>query len=215
MFDKNSYLEDKIFQKLKSSKKITANDYPVISRLIEQMGDNLDVLYKHGPTFEESVISYVKFCEILEKIFELDLPLDLHSVKKIYSTQSESLQTKRHVRPSIELYEERPPESEEDKVKRLLELSEETDIIDSYDADNLTENGLRALGLISDDETSLDAVSVVPVIKMPVVKLENRDDVIISPFTNSHNVFQVDSNTWMDIDTEEQFKVFYECDSPL
>ena len=48
---------------------------------------------------------------------------------------------------------------------------------------------------------------------MPYIRLNSIDDKIVSPITGSSDVFCIDDNTWMDIDTEQKFKVYYSSTS--
>jgi len=76
--------------------------------------------------------------------------------------------------------------------------------------DFLTEEGLRQRGLVSENSTSLDGEEINGEVKpsIPILKLKKGEQ-IVSPFTGSTEVCQVENFLWMDIDTEETFMVYF------
>ena len=98
-------------------------------------------------------------------------------------------------------------------MSRLLSIASEVDVLDGFEQSELSEEGLREQGIIQRNATSLDAEDVVSVDTMPYIRIKSIDDKIVSPITGSSDVFCIDDNTWMDIDTEQKFKVYYEGES--
>jgi len=66
------------------------------------------------------------------------------------------------------------------------------------------------MGLIDSDQTELDAEDLVinPKNNMPIIRVK-RDDPIISPFTQSEDICRVSENVFMDVETEELFRVTF------
>ena len=70
-------------------------------------------------------------------------------------------------------------------------------------------------GAIDLDSTSLDGENIIvdQSENIPVIILNNKEDKIVSPYPGSNEIFQINSYTWLDIDAEKEFKVFYSEDS--
>jgi hypothetical protein len=90
---------------------------------------------------------------------------------------------------------------------------DDIDLLDDMDDDDLTEEGERQLGLIDTDYDSTSNESVERKVRerVAVVNLEidSMDDEIniVCPYTDSPNVYQIDSNTWASYETDQPFVV--------
>jgi hypothetical protein len=90
---------------------------------------------------------------------------------------------------------------------------DDIDLLDDFDDEDLTEEGERQLGLIDTDYDSTSNESVEKKVRerVAVVNLEidSMDDEIniVCPYTNSPNVYQIDSNTWASYETDQPFVV--------
>ena len=207
------YVKKRVLEKLsKEESFLSYKDKYKIEELIDSM-PNLDMTSYYGEdTFEKNTIGWISFVKhILFMISEgMEITLDnfkttfqppqLSSIQKtsfgITNTISEELLNKK-----VDL-------------KSLIEQSEEENLLDEVayaDFDNLSEGGLRALGLIDEHETSLDAseLKIKSNVLMPVVKVSKENFVITSPYTGSFNVCMISSNVWMDVDTGQEFRVEY------
>ena len=98
----------------------------------------------------------------------------------------------------------------EEKMQRLLNIAEDVSMFFDFEVDFLTEEGLRQRGLVSENSTSLDGEEINGEVKpsIPILKLKKGEQ-IVSPFTGSTEVCQVENFLWMDIDTEETFMVYF------
>ena len=220
MFDQRAYLKDKRTSKLSQSSVYFATyggDFSKIRKLIDSM-DNLDIMPKNGADFDSSTVSLIQFCKIIEELVAHDTPLTLGNFREQYNlekTQNLSNKATSTVRAKDEidssllnteaLYIER--------MQRLAELIQEDgedDITETFDDEELTEEGLRNRGLIGPNETSLDAVNFkIKKSDVPCVILSDINEPIISPYTGTEEIYQIDSSTYMDIETEEIFKIKY------
>ena len=103
-----------------------------------------------------------------------------------------------------------------EKDGQMVEIEvpiDDIDLLDDFDDEDLTEEGERQLGLIDTDYDSTSNESVERKVRerVAVVKLEidSMDDEIniVCPYTDSPNVYQIDSNTWASYETDQPFVV--------
>ena len=103
-----------------------------------------------------------------------------------------------------------------EKDGQMVEIEvpiDDIDLLDDFDDEDLTEEGERQLGLIDTDYDSTSNESVERKVRerVAVVNLEidSMDDEIniVCPYTDSPNVYQIDSNTWASYETDQPFVV--------
>jgi hypothetical protein len=103
-----------------------------------------------------------------------------------------------------------------EKDGQMVEIEvpiDDIDLIDDFDDEDLTEEGERQLGLIDTDYDSTSNESAERKVRerVTVVNLEidSMDDEIniVCPYTDSPNVYQIDSNTWASYETDQPFAV--------
>jgi hypothetical protein len=103
-----------------------------------------------------------------------------------------------------------------EKDGQMVEIEvpiDDIDLLDDFDDEDLTEEGERQLGLIDTDYDSTSNESVERKVRerVAVVNLEidSMDDElnIVCPYTDSPNVYQIDSNTWASYETDQHFVV--------
>lgn len=209
MFDKKAYVKDKILGKLgRMDEYQSSSQGDNTIALIDKM-DNLDMIAFQGDTFEESTIGWVAFCNTVMQLISEGKEVNFSNFKESFKFEKAKAATISRPEAAIDeslLIEEDP----EVKMKRLLSLSETEDIIDDIEIEELTEEGYRSAGLIGSDQTELDAEDLVinPKNNMPIIRVK-MDDPIISPFTQSEDICRVSENVFMDVETEELFRVVF------
>ena len=211
MFDKKGYIKEKIIKRLGSENLLKHSMQ--INNLIDEM-DNLDLVAYNGENFESSTVGWISFCNTVEKMISLNLELTIENFKNSFESKK-SVSTSRgpDVVDSSLLVEEDPRE----KLNRLTLLSEMNDMAEDIDYDFLTEEGLKVLGAVNTNDTVLDAEEVKVNDKklMPIVyikKTELNNDSLTSPYTGTKELHQMSNNVWMDLTTEQLFRVIYEED---
>ena len=211
MFDKNAYLTEKIINKLTQSENF---DESIKQSVIDLMNHvNVDVVTSSSID-ENNVITlhWVKFCTLINELLESGMDVNIENFKDLFqksqlkNTKQTVNNSKHEVSEKILNKEEAP---NEDTINRLLSIAEEVDMIDSFNLSLLNENGLRVSGFIKSDETSLDGEELnVQGSEIPYI-IVDKDDVFLSPFTSTANIYQLDSDTWLDLETDQTFKVYY------
>lgn len=93
---------------------------------------------------------------------------------------------------------------------------EDIDLLDDFEDEDLTAEGQRSLGMVSEDfdSTSEEPLNVKSRNKLPVVTIEIEDETIcdieiVCPYTGSNEVYQVDSETWASYETDQPFIVVF------
>jgi len=211
MFDKKNYIKDKIIKRL-GAKNLLKHSMQ-INNLIDEM-DNLDLVAYHGETFESSTIGWISFCDTIERIINSNSEITIENFKKHLGVKK-TTRAKRDVDiidPSL-LVEEDPKE----KLNRLAALSEMNDMAEDIDYDFLTDEGLKIVGAVNSFDTSLDAedIKVDDSKLMPIVYVKKSDlnnNSLKSPYTGTKELHQMSNNVWMDLTTEQLFRVVYEED---
>ena len=210
MFDKKNYIKNKIINRLNTSKYYqSSSQKEQINNLMNSL-PHLDMIAYSGSTFEDSTIGWLSFCKTIDSMLELNKEINLENFRELFETLSTKNELKRS---SIVEYDYSTiEENSYDKLKRLSEIAEENDLAEDIEYDFLTDEGLKVIGAIDRDETTLNAEEIsikkeklLPVVKVNYDELENNT--IISPYTGTNQVSQVTSDIWMDIDTEELFRV--------
>ena len=211
MFDPNHYLTDKIINRI-SSTNIYKKDNDWFKKLLESF--NFGIASNINETAEDSVIGWVSFCKAVEQIDAVNGDFSVESIFNLLKASKPKTQSSQPARLEDIVDESLlVEESPEVKMSRLLSIASEVDVLDGFEQSELSEEGLREQGIIQRNATSLDAEDVVSVDTMPYIRIKSIDDKIVSPITGSSDVFCIDDNTWMDIDTEQKFKVYYEGES--
>jgi len=102
---------------------------------------------------------------------------------------------------------------------------DDIDLLDDFDDDDLTDEGERSLGIISQDHDSTQMVSAqktsrqrLPVGKIKLIKKNVEGDFIsplddfeiVCPFTQSNEVYQISSGVWASYETDQPFRILDE-----
>lgn len=153
--------------------------------------------YKTKPVFSEKENKVVHSKEISEqKIKENE---EIENISKLYENLSEEI-----------MYEDL-----DGKLTTKLINVDNIDLIDDFEDEDLTVEGMRTTGMI---DTDFDTTSSSTVNKnknrnlLPLGKLEIGSDgspTIYCPFTGSTNVYQIDSSTYASFETDEPFRIVF------
>lgn len=202
--DKLQYIKDKILNRMQNSLSFQQfNEAKIFLNKIP----NLDMTNFVGDNLQNSNVGWLTTAKIIESIFADGKELSLENFEQRYLQQPKS-QTVRRAEDVIDV--NIVEEDVTEKLNRILMEHGEMDFTDSFLAEELTEDGLRIRKFIDSDFTSLDGVDIIDVTEdnTPVVRLE-LGDTIISPFTGTTNIYQLDNDTFLDIEVEKEFKVRY------
>jgi len=213
MFDKKVYIKDKIMDRLFKNNSERLKYKQEIINLIDKM-DNLDLVAYNGDTFESSTIGWISFCNAVEKMISSNAKINIENFKQYLSTKI-SVRSTRDVDivdPSLLMEED-----QKEKLKRLTLLSDMNDMAEDIDYDFLTEEGLKLVGAVDNNGTTLDAEDIKINDKklMPIVYIKRSElnkNSLVSPYTGTTDLHQVSNNVWMDLVTEQSFRVIYEED---
>lgn len=207
MFDKKQYLVERILSKLKN---YDFYDNQLENKIIEVLNNlnNVDFVASSAETFEDSTIGWLKFVDSVVKLNNDGKEINVDNIKEILSS---NIKTSKVVSSNHEFNKEiLTKESSKTKLERLLQIAEKSDeFVNGFDVTDLTENGLRSAGIVGSQETSLDGESLTFHTEIKTVRVP-KDETIYSPYTNTTNIFQIDTNTWMDLENEQLFKVFFD-----
>lgn len=209
--DKKEYLKTRIFAKLHKDPYYNDMYDEEVAKTADVLIDEnkLDIMPIKEKNFEDSVLSYVNFCSLISTLILNGVTISPESVEAYYIVEEPTVLTpRRSDEVSEELLQEEDPDV---KKERLLILAEEAteDFTSDFDSEELTEVGLRERNLIEKSATSLDGEEVTVASTIPVVRLKSRDDIIVSPFTGSEDVYLVSTGVWADYETEQKFRVEY------
>lgn len=164
-----------------------------ITALIDALPDTFDV---SSGMFSRAVLNLVVTGEPL-LVDNICLTINALSPKTVKRPEND------------EIIEDVYVESEAEKLARLLDIAENTEeYVEDFDVTDLTENGLRSIGVLGDFDTSLDADDLNLKIDCPKIYVSSEAE-IVSPFGEENELYRVDHNTFMDIETGEIFKVFW------
>lgn len=210
MFDKNNYVKEKIMNKLKQSEDYDISFNDSVSKLLDSV--NVGIMPERSEVFEENVISWINFCNIVVDLIKNKLEISLENFKNKFLISSDNKKNEQVVErmPEVISQEHFVEATTEEKMQRLLNIAEDVSMFFDFEVDFLTEEGLRQRGLVSENSTSLDGEEINGEVKpsIPILKLKKGEQ-IVSPFTGSTEVCQVENFLWMDIDTEETFMVYF------
>jgi hypothetical protein len=212
MFDQKQYVKEKILTKLEQSEDYDVKLSDSVSELLETV--NVGLMPSRAEVFEEAVVGWVNFCNIVKDMILNGLELTKENFKNKFLESSN---------PRVEKAIERGPEEidetlldKEDpveKAKRLISIAEESyedKVIDDFDFDLLTEEGLRAAKLIDQNATAMDGDFIYPDSDRVVKYIRiNKGDEIVSPYSGTKEIYQISYNRWLDIDTDQEFLVFF------
>jgi len=212
MFDKKTYVKEKILTRLNTSKLYQGTSQKKeISDLIDSL-PNLDMVAYNAATFEESTIGWLSFCKTIDSLLENGQEINKENLVIALGNKVAPAKTEFKRSSNVEYDYSKIDEDPFEKLHRLSQIAEENDLIEDIEYDFLTDEGLKIIGAVDRNDTSLDAVEVkVDTDKlMPIVRVKEADlvnNAIVSPFTGTTQVAQVTSDVWMDIDTEQLFRV--------
>lgn len=197
---------NKIYFKLNKSDLYSSEYDSQVADLSKKV--RLDIMPTNAPKFEDTVLSWSGFADMVLKLISSRSELSYENLGAIYAPKPEDAKpftpSRAEVDPSL-LVEEDPAQ----KMNRLLEIAEENDILDVMDPSFLTIEGFRSTGSIDKLDTELDGYDLKAEDDsgVPIVRVKKDED-IISPFTGSTNIYRIDEVTFLDIETDEIFKVF-------
>jgi len=208
MFNQTEYVKDKIINKLTQSEGYDISFNDSVSKLLENI--NVGLMPQKSDIFEESIIGWISFCNIIGELISDGLDLTKENFKNKFTNSFLSSKSEKTIERGDDIVNESLLEEEckEEKIKRLLSIAEDCDLFDSYEEQFLTEEGLRARGVISSDSTSLDGEDIQSDSQkeIKILKLKKNEE-IISPYTGSKEVYQISSSLYMDIENEQTFYV--------
>lgn len=177
---------------------------------------NISIMNDKCDTFEESTVGWVTFTKVLNALLGKSLEFTPDNFKNEYM----GLETRPQSVTSLqvdEVSEKALGKSVEDHttedLERLIALSpngeDGEDLIEDIPDEYLTEEGLRSAKFIDRQATSLDAVDFNPVNSQKFVKIRNKWDTIVSPYSGTEEVMMLDNSTYLDLVTGDEFKVYY------
>lgn len=203
MTDKN-YVNNKIIDRLSKDSNFSKNEKNLIE-LKDCLNNlhNVDIMSKPGTTFDESVLGWITFCNIVLDLVLANESITVDNIKKRFKPTV----TNEGVKKLEDIIDDSILNRSMPDLAYLLSISEETNIAESVNPELLTEEGMRSLNFINSDETSLDAKEISMALNKPIVFIKNKKDTIYSPFTNSTNVFKIDENNYLDLESGEEFIV--------
>lgn len=108
-----------------------------------------------------------------------------------------------------------------EKDGKMIEVEvpiDDIDLLDDFDDEDLTEEGMRSLGLINKDfdtttNTELESKTrnKLPQVIVSIDESKTEDEIQITcPYTGSTEVYQIDSETWASYDTDQPFTVVFQ-----
>ena len=212
MFDQKQYVKDKILTKLEQSEDYDVKLSDSVSELLNTV--NVGLMPSRAEVFEEAVVGWVNFCNIVKDMILNGLELTKENFKNKF-LETSSPKAEKVIERGVEEIDETLLEKEdpEEKAKRLIliaEESEEDQVVYDFELDLLTEEGLRAAKLIDQDATAMDGDFVFPDSERTVkyIKIKKGDE-IVSPYSGTKEIYQISHNRWLDIDTDQEFLVFF------
>jgi hypothetical protein len=208
----NPYVKTKILSRLnskteQSGKVITDEMLPSITELIDSI--NVNIAPVHSENFEDCVVGWVTFCNVVLELITEKFELTKENFKNFYYSIKEPISKPVAQKTDyIEMPIEKKSETEEELKLRLLMICDE-DVCDIPESD-LDIEGLRQMGYVSTLETELDGEEIRKVASsLPVLRLRKGEE-IISPYSGTNYIYRISENTFMDINTEEEFLVFFD-----
>jgi len=208
MFDQKQYIKDKIINNLQQSEEYNVSLSDSVSDLLSSV--NVGLMPQRAEEFEETVVGWVNFCNIVKELLLNGLELTKENFKQKYTEASTKTEKTVERAPQVVKEELLEEEDTQTKYERLIGIAEEEDLLDDFSLELLTQEGLRATNQIEVDSTSLDGdfVSAETGNTIKVIRL-NEGEEIVSPYSGTTDIYRVSDNRWMDIDTEQEFLVFY------
>lgn len=193
---------NKIYFKLNKSELYSSKYDAQVAELSKRV--ILDVMPTNKPTLQETTLSWSGFADLVLRLIAAGADLTYENLESVYAPKAPSPRRWREVEidPAL-LVEEDPKE----KMERLLSIADEADILDCIDPDIIKEEGWRSANVIDKDQTSLDGYDLVFKSDMPILRVK-EGETIESPFTGSTNIYRIDEIHFLDIETDEVFKVF-------
>jgi hypothetical protein len=205
--DKLQYAKDKILGRLQA--RLSFQEIQKVKQFL-LLFKNLDLVNKPGATFESSVVGWLTASKIIQQTIESGQDLVLSNFAQEYMLTNHSLGSQNISRKEDIIDENFNEEDVSIKVARILSEYGEMDITESFDVDSLTYEGLRSRNLVDKNFTSLDGVEaeLVSFKSLPTVEVA-FGETILSPYTGTAEIYQLDSETFLDIDADKEFKVKY------
>ena len=232
----------KEIQNLKSRKKEFEKEIDTIATQffgivgVMQEGNVSEVKFKDHGFVLNGTPSYKKLCQCIELCldnYDNNIKNNVRKVIELYKNKSfTKLQTQNIAKPTSNtdfIESNNIIENNSSLFKNLqnhdiIELDENgnvyrrsfevdnIDLLDDFEDEELTNEGMRSSGIIDTNFDSLDTKQVVKNNRnsLPLAQIEldeNGDPLIICPITGSKNVYQINSNTYASFETDEPFRV--------
>jgi hypothetical protein len=205
MFDQKQYIAEKIFKKINSI--LDDSMEKSVKTIINSM-NNLSLMNVYGNSFEDSAIGWIKFCDIIQYLISNNELLTIEAVKFQYELKIKEYDysNAKSIKKKEDLIDEKLLNKDAPDVNYLLSIAETYDCANDFTDDELTEQGLREMKLIGKDETTLDGEELTVVKAMPDIVVY-EGDTIFSPYTGSDFIAQINSDTFVDLNNDKEFKV--------
>lgn len=207
MYDRTNYVNEKIINRLGC----IGEDKENVSNLLNEF-KNIDLTPSYGDNFDSSVIGWIKASKMIASLLEKKLPLTKENFINEWAPTVQPPAISRGEAIVDDEILNRPPPS----LDFLLSISTVDDIAKDFDYSSLTEEGLRNAGFVDKDDTTLDATELVcrEDFKTVTVQYDATSSIrneleIVSPYSGTTDVYKIDSNTYMDLETDKIFKVVY------
>lgn len=175
----------------------------------------LSALVDCNTQFMKDQIEYVvqSYKDGKYKRFEEDKPKIANTETKDYSDSSKEIDDILKLTQNLTLQNLFDEDEEGNQFVRTIEV-DTIDLLDDFDDEDLTTEGLRSSGQISLDFDTLESsVTILPnsskIMKGIVEILPDGEFKIVCPYTMSSNVYQIDSSTYASFDTDQPFKVSF------
>lgn len=127
--------------------------------------------------------------------------------------ENDSKKIEENLRNSLNLKEQEMVDIDKDGNSFLKSFEvDEIDLLEDFDDEDITLEGFRSLGSIDTNfDTTLDNEIKINKIEKhkygKVIVNSDFDIEIICPYTNSNNVYQIDSTTYASFETDQPFKI--------
>lgn len=210
MFDIKNYAKSKIMVKLQASENYDAIHNESVTELIEKV--NVDM--SSTPSIDDQGlinISWVKFCTIINELISSKTEINLENFTMFFQQMQENVvPASREIASRHELIIEKTEEPI--ALEKMREL--DADLIDLNDDEVFSlETEFKNLQVVNESDLSnedlIEAIVTEPSFKNKKVIFVKEHEEIISPYTNTNYVAMIDNNTFLDIETEEEFKVVF------